>query len=176
MIGPRHFESALTRTCQLLVEGDYQGVLEPGVDYIEIKRDFSNVSDVLKQVSDAGYCKRIADQCYEHVVGSGKYTYRGFVKSVLLKIFAFYFPQEQPQRFALMRFRLRAKLVRDHVVRILRYVLLSPKILFYFLTNQFSERNPRLYFAIKHCLFPGKEDTVDAQEVIREKEKRGRRS
>lgn len=33
-ISPRHFESCLTRTCQILIEGDYNGILVPGKHYI----------------------------------------------------------------------------------------------------------------------------------------------
>ena len=42
-LSPRHFECAMTKTCQLLVEGDYHGIMEAGKHYIEIKEDFSNI-------------------------------------------------------------------------------------------------------------------------------------
>lgn len=67
-LSPRHFECAMTKTCQLLVEGDYFGVFEPGVHYIEIKKDFSNVDEVLRQVQDTGLCAQIAQRCYDDVV------------------------------------------------------------------------------------------------------------
>ena len=73
----------MTRTCQLLVEGDYGEVFRPGIDYIEIKNDFSNIAEVIERVKDVEYCKEIADNCYKHVVESGKYTYSGFVKKVM---------------------------------------------------------------------------------------------
>lgn len=80
---PRLFECAMTKTCQLLVEGDYDGVFLPGRDYIEIKKDFSNIAEVLEKVKDKEYCKKIANQCYEDVVESGKYTYKTFVNKVI---------------------------------------------------------------------------------------------
>lgn len=84
---PRIFECAMTRTCQLLVEGDYFGIVEPGVDYIEIKRDFSNLDEVLGKVRDHAYCEKIAEQCYEHLVRPGDpdnpYTYRWFANHVV---------------------------------------------------------------------------------------------
>ncbi len=82
-LSPRHFECAMTRTCQLLVEGDYAGVFEAGRDYIEIKKDFSNISQVIEKVKDVSYCEKIADNCYENVVNSGKYTYSSFVHDVI---------------------------------------------------------------------------------------------
>ncbi len=84
ILGPRVFECAMTHTCQLLVEGDYFGVLEPNVDYIPIKKDFSNLDEVMDLVErDPAYCEKIAEQCYEHVVASGKYSYEKFVEEVL---------------------------------------------------------------------------------------------
>lgn len=82
-LSPRHFECAMTKTCQLLVEGNYDGVFVAGRDYIEIKKDFSNIADVLEKVKDREYCERIANQCYENIVASGLYTYKMFVKKVL---------------------------------------------------------------------------------------------
>ena len=84
-LAPRHFECAMTKTCQLLVEGDYDGVFIAGRNYIEIKKDFSNIAEVLEQVKNRKYCEKIAEQCYEDVVASGKYTYSNFVKKVMNK-------------------------------------------------------------------------------------------
>lgn len=90
MLSPRVFECAMTKTCQLLVEGDYYGILKPDVDYIEIKRDFSNLDEVLNKVRDHAYCDKIAQQCYDHVVRPGDpnnpYTYRAFANHVIAYI------------------------------------------------------------------------------------------
>lgn len=84
ILGPRVFECAMTHTCQLMVEDDYFGVLEPNVHYIPIKKDFSNLDEVMDIVEkQPEYCARIADQCYEHVVASGRYGYDRFVKEIL---------------------------------------------------------------------------------------------
>lgn len=81
-IGPRHLEACGTRTCQLLVEGQYQGVLRAGIDYIPIARDFSNLREVLRALDDASLVQRTAESAWRHVVASGRYTYAGFVRSV----------------------------------------------------------------------------------------------
>lgn len=80
---PRHFEACMTRTCQALVEGEYGGIFKPGVHYIEIKKDWSNIPDVLRQIEDVDYCEQIADNAYRDIAQSGLYTYRNFVQLVL---------------------------------------------------------------------------------------------
>jgi hypothetical protein len=82
-LSPRHFEACITKTCQALVEGEYAGIFLPGVHYIEIKKDWSNIGEVIEQIQDAGLCERIAQQAYDDIVSSGLYTYRGFVSGVL---------------------------------------------------------------------------------------------
>ena len=52
MITPRMFECALTRTGMILLEGHYNGILMPNKHYLEVKRDFSNVEEVLLMVQD----------------------------------------------------------------------------------------------------------------------------
>jgi len=82
-LSPRHFEACMTRTCQALVEGEYGGVFKPGVHYIEIKKDWSNIPDVIKQIEDVDFCERIAGNAYRDIVESGLYTYRNFVQLTL---------------------------------------------------------------------------------------------
>jgi len=82
-LSPRHFEACITRTCQALVEGEYGGIFKPGVHYIEIKKDWSNMDDVMEQIMDVDFCERIADNAYRDIVEPGIYTYRNFVRGVL---------------------------------------------------------------------------------------------
>ncbi|MGH9905653.1 MAG: hypothetical protein ACRD8U_08740, partial [Pyrinomonadaceae bacterium] len=81
-ISPRVFEAAALRTPQILLEGRYSGVLEPGTHFVELKKDFSNVESVLQQINDIGYLEKVADQAYQHLVASGKYSYRKFVEMI----------------------------------------------------------------------------------------------
>jgi hypothetical protein len=80
-ISPRHLEACATRTVQILVEGEYSGVLKPGIHYIELRRDLSNLDAVLDQVAHED-CRDIADQAYADIVASGRYTYRRLVQDV----------------------------------------------------------------------------------------------
>lgn len=79
VISPRIFDAAITKTCQILVGADYQGVLIPEIDYIVLRPDFGNINEVIKKMKDIDYCEEIANNCYEHVVKSQKYSYTKFV-------------------------------------------------------------------------------------------------
>lgn len=83
LISPRHFEAIITKTLQVLVEGEYEGILKSGLHYIELKKDFSNIDKVLELLKDDDYCQKIIGQAYNDIILSGKYTYRKFVNLVL---------------------------------------------------------------------------------------------
>jgi hypothetical protein len=82
-IGPRHIEACATRTCQILVEGDYNGLLQPGVHYIPVARDLSDIRKVLSTLSDETRRSRIVERAFDDMVGRGSLTYRAFVAKVL---------------------------------------------------------------------------------------------
>jgi len=82
-ISPRHLEACLTRTCQVLIEGDYSGVLIPGRHYIEVKRDFSNLDEVLNTISKDEVREELTTKAWQDIVKSGNFTYRSFVNCVL---------------------------------------------------------------------------------------------
>ena len=82
-ISPRHLECCATRTCQVLVEGHYAGVLKPWEHYIPIKADFSDLDDVLAALKDDTLRDGITRRAYEHAVASAAYTYEGFARAVL---------------------------------------------------------------------------------------------
>lgn len=82
-ISPRHLECCVTRTCQILVEGTYNEILQPGKHYIELKKDFSNLAEVLKLIKKDELRKTITEQAYVDIVLSGTYSYRNFVKEVI---------------------------------------------------------------------------------------------
>lgn len=82
-ISPKHLEACATRTCQILVEGDYNGILISGKHYIELKRDYSNLDQVLSDVRQDHLRFQITERAYTDIVASGKYSYRAFVEKVL---------------------------------------------------------------------------------------------
>ena len=57
-------------------------MLRSGVDYLPIARDFSNFREVLKASQDPSLVQRMTKSAWQNVVGSGRYTYACFVRSV----------------------------------------------------------------------------------------------
>jgi hypothetical protein len=84
-ISSRHFEPIGTKTCQILLEGHYNGVLNAGEHYIPIKRDFSNVGEAVREFKDEGRRREIVDRTYDYVMSAHTYTHR--VESVLSTLF-----------------------------------------------------------------------------------------
>jgi hypothetical protein len=82
-ISPRHLEACATKTCQILIEGEYNGILIPGQHYIELKRDFSNIDQVLDIIKQDKQRAEITARAYHDIVESGLYTYRSFVDYIL---------------------------------------------------------------------------------------------
>ena len=79
-ISPKVFEAIAYKTALVMFEGSYSGVVEPWKHYIPLKKDFSNVDDVLSKVTDDEYLQAIAERAYAHVIESGQHSYRRFVE------------------------------------------------------------------------------------------------
>lgn len=85
-ISPRHFEAVLTNTCQLLVNGHYDGVLLPDRHYISLNRDFSNIEEALDKTLDHLLTAKLRRQAYDDIVKSGRYSYATLAGRVLTDI------------------------------------------------------------------------------------------
>jgi hypothetical protein len=83
VIAPRHLEACATRTCQVLIEGAYNGILVPGQHYIALKPDYSNIDQVVRIIQDDQLRQQMIEQAYCDVVASGCYSYRSFVHFVI---------------------------------------------------------------------------------------------
>jgi len=79
-ISPRAFEAAAVRTCQILFEGRYSGILKPMVHYIPLKKDFSNFDDVIRMYRDESFRRELTENAYRDLIASGEYSYRQFIK------------------------------------------------------------------------------------------------
>lgn len=84
-LSPKHLEACITKTCQILVTGKYNGILKPWLHYIPLKKDYSNIEQVMKLITRKNIRKKITERAYKDIVESKKYTYEEFVKFVLLK-------------------------------------------------------------------------------------------
>ena len=83
-ISSRHFEPIGTKTCQILLEGEYNGVLVADEHYISVRKDLSNIEDAVWRFKDEGYRQAIVDRAYEHVMANHTYAHR--VRSVLTAV------------------------------------------------------------------------------------------
>ena len=79
-ISPRAFECAAFKTCMILFEGSYNGILEPHKHYIPLKKDFSNLDQVLKTFNDEDKRNQIVENAYEDLIASGEYSYKKFIE------------------------------------------------------------------------------------------------
>lgn len=79
-VSPRVFEAASVRTCQILFEGRYSGIILPNVHYIPLKKDLSNFDEVIRQFRDPGVRQLLTDNAYRDLIESGAYSYEAFIK------------------------------------------------------------------------------------------------
>jgi hypothetical protein len=89
-ISSRHFEAIGTKTCQLLLEGDYNGILRAGEHYIPIKKDLSNVREAVRLFQDEAWRRRMVDRAYEYAMDAHTYQHR---VRVMVKVVS-----EEPRR------------------------------------------------------------------------------
>jgi hypothetical protein len=81
-ISPRHHEAVVTKTAQVLVEGTYGGVLAPDRHYLPLRRDFSNLDEVLEQLHDHRLLRETANRAYEEIYVDGAYRYADFAAAI----------------------------------------------------------------------------------------------
>jgi hypothetical protein len=68
VLSPRILEAAMAGCCQVLVRGDYGGLLEADEHYIPVEQDFSNLDHVLDRLADHELSKTMADRCRERLL------------------------------------------------------------------------------------------------------------
>lgn len=81
-VSPRVFEATITRTPLVMVEGKYAGVLREEEHYLPIKRDFSNVEEILDRMSDLESLQNMVDRTYSHLIESGMFSYAVMAKKI----------------------------------------------------------------------------------------------
>jgi hypothetical protein len=81
-MGPRHFEAAAFRCCQVLLEGDYSGVMEPMRHYIPLRKDYGNLDEVIALLQDGDARREISQRAFDDLVASGRWTYERFVAGI----------------------------------------------------------------------------------------------
>jgi len=79
-ISPRCFEAAALRTAMILFEGEYSGILEPWRHYIPLRKDFSNIKEVLALLRDDERLQELVDRTHEEIAMNPAYSYEEFIR------------------------------------------------------------------------------------------------
>ena len=79
-VSPKVFEAVALRTALVLFEGGYSGVVRPEEHFIPLKKDYSNVDDVLARLEDIDYLHELTARAYRDIIESGRYSYRAFIR------------------------------------------------------------------------------------------------
>jgi hypothetical protein len=79
-ISPRHLEAAALRSCQILFEGGYSGLLQPMVHYIPLKKDFTNFDEVVSRYRDPRLRREISGNAHRDLVEDSRISYQKFIE------------------------------------------------------------------------------------------------
>lgn len=74
ILSGRNVEAAGTRTVQILFDGHYDGYFKPDEHYIALRKDFSNVDEVIRKFKDPSFSDHVADNAYRLVSSELTYT------------------------------------------------------------------------------------------------------
>ncbi|GAA0600866.1 glycosyltransferase family protein [Caenispirillum bisanense] len=75
-ISSRHFDAIGTGTCQILIEGRYNGILTAGEHYIPLSTDFANLEEALDTFRDPACRTRITEAARAHALARHTYAHR----------------------------------------------------------------------------------------------------
>lgn len=81
-ISPRCFEAIALKTALILYEGAYSGILIPGRHYIPLKKDFSNIDEVLLALNNTDYLTGLVNTAYTDIALNPAWHYKTWIKQV----------------------------------------------------------------------------------------------
>lgn len=81
-VSPRVFEAIANRIVLVLFEGKYSGVIEPDRHYLPLKKDGSNLPEIIAKLQDDDFVDEITERTYHDVLTSGRFSYRAFIEMV----------------------------------------------------------------------------------------------
>ena len=87
-ISPRVMEAALLDSCQILVEGEYSGIIQPWEHYIPIKEDASDFDEVFRAMQDKGLVSKMISSCRIAILDDDNLRYRNKANTVIETISA----------------------------------------------------------------------------------------
>jgi hypothetical protein len=81
-ISPRAFEAVALRTLMILYEGHYSGVLTPWRHYLPLKKDHSNMEEIVKVLRDDHAVAQIIANAFAEVALNPRYSYKQFMARI----------------------------------------------------------------------------------------------
>lgn len=75
-ISSRHFDAIGTSTIQIMFPGRFNDILAADKHYIALKRDFSNIKEVLEKIDDPGFCMKMATDNLNMILENHTYQHR----------------------------------------------------------------------------------------------------
>ena len=75
-ISSRHFDAAGTGTCQILLRGRYNDILQADQHYIALDRDLGNLIEAIERFRDPTERSRVAEAAYTMVHDGQTYRHR----------------------------------------------------------------------------------------------------
>jgi len=79
-ISPRHFEAAAAGAAQLLYEGEYSNLFHPNRHFFPLRRDLSNIDDVVDFIQDDVAQKKMACCSFEEIILNKTNWYESFIE------------------------------------------------------------------------------------------------
>jgi len=84
VISSRHFEAIGTQTGQILIEGNYNGILMPDIHYVAVKKDMSNLGEKLRELEDKDRMASLIQSAWDLV--SSRHTYRHRIDELITAV------------------------------------------------------------------------------------------
>ena len=95
VISPRTFEAACLRTLMILYDGYYSGILKPWRHYVPLRRDHSNMDEVVAILRDPIRAQEVIDTAFQEIALNPAYTFRAMVHRIDEVIAATFQPCEE---------------------------------------------------------------------------------
>ncbi|MCC8417486.1 MAG: hypothetical protein LN588_03075 [Rickettsia endosymbiont of Bryobia graminum] len=81
-ISPRVFEAIALKTLCILYEGKYSGILIPWRHFVPLKKDHSNMKEIVEFIKDPGRVAEIITNAYKEIALDPKYSYKNFISDI----------------------------------------------------------------------------------------------
>ena len=130
VISPRIFEAIENKTLLVLMEGRYSDVITPKKHYFFLKKDLSNLNEMIKLLKDNNKIQKIVDRAYKDIISSKKYGYKAYVNKIEKEILSLNFTGEIKNEKSIF-FLMASKKPRKNFILyyLIKLWLISPKSL-----------------------------------------------